>query len=288
MDAQVKPAQRPRETAGKPGQWLVTRRKRPEARRRLVCFPFAGGGSAVFDGWADAFDPAIEIVAVEPPGRLGRINEAPVRTVEDFARGLLPELTRMLDKPYGVMGHCLGGLTLYETLRFLQARDLPLPQHIFVSGARPPNVLRAPGDFEAELEERLRSFAGYRSGAPGFEQPDEVFAEIVRAFGISESGRMLDVAELRQLVLPTVRAEFAMSSRYVYLPEDPFPVPITCFRGKRDAYFRDIDARIWRKFTSRAFELFSRDTGHFAIVEDFDFIRATIEDRLLGQCAETA
>jgi surfactin synthase thioesterase subunit len=211
-----------------------------------------------------------------------------VRTVEDFARGLLPELTKMLDKPYGVLGHCLGGLTLYETLRFLQARDLPSPVHIFVSGARPPNVLRAPGDFEAELEARLRNFAGYRSGTPGYEQPDEVFSEIVRAFGISESSRMLDVDELRQLVLPSVRAEFAMSNRYIYLPEDPFPVPITCFRGVRDSYFRDIDARIWAKFTSMDFELFSRDTGHFAIDEDFDFIRSTIEDRLLGQCAETA
>jgi surfactin synthase thioesterase subunit len=65
-------------------------------------------------------------------------------------------------------------------------------------------------------------------------------------------------------------------------------VPITCFRGVRDSYIRDIDARIWAKITTMDFELFSRDTGHFAIVEDFDFIRSTIEDRLLGQCVETA
>ena len=78
-----------------------------------------------------------------------------MRTVEEFARALLPQIYPMLDKPYGVLGHCLGGLTLYETLRFLQARKRPLPVHIFVSGARPPSVLRSPGDFERELEERL-------------------------------------------------------------------------------------------------------------------------------------
>jgi len=264
------------------------RRPRPDARVRLFCFPFAGGGSAVFDSWGDAFDPSIEIVAVEPPGRLSRINERPMRTVEEFARSLLPQIFPMLDKPYGVLGHCLGGLTLYETLRFLQARKRPMPVHIFVSGARPPSVLRSPGDFESELEERLRTFGDYHSGKPGYEQTDDIFVEIVRSFGITDSIKMLEQAELRELVLPTVRAEFEMASKYVYLPEDPFPAPITCFRGEHDEYFRPIDARIWRKFTSRRFEVFTRPVGHFAIVEDFDFIRSTVEERLLSQCAKSA
>jgi len=271
--------------SGARGAWLVTRRPRPDARIRLFCFPFAGGGSAVFDRWGDAFDPSIEVVAVEPPGRLGRIDETPVESVEAFVRGLLPELTEKLDRPYAVLGHCLGGLTLYETLRFLEARDRPGPRHIFVSGARPPSVLRAPGDFERELDRRLARHAGYRAGRRGFEQPDPVFAEIVRAFGIADSDRMLEEAELRQIVLPTVRAEFAMAARYVYLPEPPFPAPITVFRGARDQYFRAIDAEIWRKFTSARFELFTRDTGHFAIVEDFDFIRDVVADRLAAACA---
>ena len=99
---------------------------------------------------------------------------------------------------------------------------------------------------------------------------------------------MLEDAELRALVLPTVRAEFAMASDYAYAPQDSFPIPITVFRGERDVYFRAVDARIWRKFTSRQFEAFTRDTGHFAIVEDFDFIRDRIEQVLLRECAEIA
>lgn len=279
---------KPTSKAASSGSWLVVQRPRPEARFRLFCFPFAGGGSAVFDNWGDAFDPSIEIVSVEAPGRLGRIDEEPVRTVEQFARGLIPELEKKLDRPYAVMGHCLGGLTLYETLRFFQARGNQMPDHIFVSGARPPSVLRASGNFEAELNQRLKSYGQFQAGKLGHEQPDEVFAEIVRAFGISESSKMLEEEELRKLILPTVRAEFEMTSRYVYLPERPFPIPITCFRGLRDEYFRAIDAKIWKKFTSRQFEIFERDTGHFAIVEDFDFIRSVIEDRLLVSDAVSA
>ena len=278
----------PVEIGGASGQWLVTRQPRPDAQIRLFCFPFAGGGSAVFDDWGGAFDPDIEIVAIEPPGRLSRIDEAPVRTVEDFAHGLLAQMQPMLDRPYAVLGHCLGGLTLYETVRTLRGRKAPMPVHIFVSGARPPSVLRAPGTFEAELETRLRGYTDYRAGLAGHEQSDPVFIEIVRAFGISDSLRMLEEAELRDLILPTVRAEFEMAYRYMYLPDRPFAVPITCFRGTRDTYVDAVDARIWRKFTSREFELFPRDVGHFAIVEDFEFIRGKVEERLLRACAETA
>lgn len=270
------------------GSWLVTQRPRPNARFRLICFPFAGGGSAVFDNWGDAFHPDIEIISVEAPGRLGRIDEEPVRTIEQFARGLYPELREKLDRPYALLGHCLGGLTLYETLRYFQARRDPMPRHIFVSGARPPSVLRAPGSFEEELNQRLKSYVDYKAGRLGYQQPDEVFAEIVRAFGISESSKMLEEEELRQLVLPTVRAEFEMTSRYVYLPERPFSVPITCFRGLRDDYFKRVHASIWSKFTTDQFELFERDTGHFAIVEDFEFIRSNIEARLLQADAVSA
>ena len=49
-----------------------------------------------------------------------------------------------------------------------------------------------------------------------------------------------------------------------------------------------MDARIWRKFSSRDFEVCTRDTGHFAIVEDFDFIREKIEGILLQDCARSA
>lgn len=270
------------------GSWLVVQRPRPAAAYRLFCFPFAGGGSAVFDEWGDAFSEDIEIVSVEAPGRLGRIDEDPVRTIEQFAKGLYPDFQRLTDRPYAVLGHCLGGLTLYEMLRYVQSQGDPMPFHIFVSGARPPNVLRAPGSFEADLNDRLANVDGYRADRLGHQQPDEVFAEIVRAFGISESSKMLDHEELRDLVLPTVRAEFEMTSQYIYLPERPFDVPITCFRGIRDDYFKPAHASLWRKFTDAEFEMFERDTGHFAIVEDFEFIKQTIEARMLVPTAASA
>ncbi|MEV4256663.1 hypothetical protein AB0J52_26160, partial [Spirillospora sp. NPDC049652] len=39
---------------------LVTRRPRPDAAVRLLCFPHAGGGAAAYAGWPDALGPDIE------------------------------------------------------------------------------------------------------------------------------------------------------------------------------------------------------------------------------------
>src|SRR5262249_35493102 len=96
---------------GTGGTWVVLAEPRAAARFRLLCFPFAGGGSAVFRSWANSLDPSIEVIGVEPPGRLGRIQEKPVSDIEEFVDALTSEILPLLDKPFAFFGHCLGGLT---------------------------------------------------------------------------------------------------------------------------------------------------------------------------------
>ena len=76
------------------GGWLVIVGPRAAPRLRLFCFPFAGGGSAVYRRWAQSIDPSIEVVAIEPPGRLGRITETPVADMDEFVDRLVPEIAR--------------------------------------------------------------------------------------------------------------------------------------------------------------------------------------------------
>ncbi len=63
------------------GSWLIVAAVRSRPRFRLFCFPFAGGGSAIYRSWSDALDKAIEVVAIEPPGRLSRIEERPISDI---------------------------------------------------------------------------------------------------------------------------------------------------------------------------------------------------------------
>src|SRR5260370_52343 len=77
------------EPKGHAGNWLIIVGPRAAPRIRLFCFPFAGGGSAVYRNWAQFIDPTIEGVAIEPPGRLGRITETPIAHIADSVQRLV-------------------------------------------------------------------------------------------------------------------------------------------------------------------------------------------------------
>jgi acyl transferase domain-containing protein/surfactin synthase thioesterase subunit len=263
-------------------RWLIFHRPNPGARVRLFCFPFAGGGAATFRAWPPLLSRNIELVAIEPPGRQTRIDEAPIRDLATFLEGLVPALLPFLDKPFAVYGHCLGALTLFETVRTL-VRDLGrMPVHVFVSGGRPPDEIHRQQKFEMKLAERLLALPGYSVFEPVHRQPDDVFAEAILQFDVIATGSFLSDPELRRLMLPVIRAEFEMSSKYRYLPEPPWDVPITCLTGIHDKYVSPENARSWSRFTQRRFQLFMVETKHFMIVDDEAFVIKVINRELEG------
>jgi acyl transferase domain-containing protein/surfactin synthase thioesterase subunit/acyl carrier protein len=252
--------------------WLIFHRPIPAAKTRLFCFPFAGGGAATFREWTQYLDPSVELVAIEPPGRQTRIDEPPIRDLKTYLQRLVPALLPFLDKPFAVYGHCLGALTLFETVRTLMRDHRIAPKHVFVSGTRAPDELQRPQDFETKLLERLLALPGYSVFEPIYRQPDDVFAEAIRHFNVIETDSFLSDPELRRLILPVIRAEFEMSSRYRYVPEPPWDIPITCLTGIHDTYVTPANANAWSRFTTKRFQLFMVDTEHFLIVDENQFL----------------
>jgi acyl transferase domain-containing protein/surfactin synthase thioesterase subunit/acyl carrier protein len=264
------------------GGWLVFPRPNPRARMRLFCFPFAGAGATPYRPWAEQLDDAIELVAIEPPGHGGRVRERPVTRPEPYLDHLLRALSPYLDKPYAFFGNCLGALTVFEAARrLLAAGNAPLA-HVFVAGARPPHLLNAFGRFEEDLLAHLLRLRGYDPFVPAHEQAEPVFAEYIRRFNIGATQEMLASAELRRLLFPAIRADFAIAYRYRFVPEPPWQVPITCFHGVHDPYVSRDDALAWSRYTDVAFHLVLRDGAHFLIVEDRDFLVRSVGEALRG------
>jgi acyl transferase domain-containing protein/surfactin synthase thioesterase subunit len=260
--------------------WLVATSPNPTATVRLFCFPFAGGGSAVYRVWNERMGQSIEVIAVEPPGRLGRIDQKPVNDIQVFATQAARAMTPLLDKPYAVFGHCLGGLTMYETVRQLQRQDHRLPIHMFVSGSRPPDLTDQEGPFERLLQDRLLRNRRYDPFLPIHEQPEDVFAEVIRLFRIQSTEQMLKNPELRALVLPVVRAEFEMAFAYRHRRQAPWNFPITCFNGQDDLYVTRSDILSWGRFTTASFQVHIRQGEHFLLVDDSDFLLRAINRAL--------
>jgi surfactin synthase thioesterase subunit len=243
-------------------------RPRPQPRARLICFPFAGGGAITFRPWTDRLDPEVELVAIEPPGRQTRLEEPPIRDIAKFTARLIPELLPRLDRPFAMFGHCLGALTMFETTRALIDNHGVAPSHIFVSGARPPDQVHRQQAFEDALIGKLLTMPEYNIFEPIYRQPDEVFAEAMRAFRVPETERLLSSDELRKLMLPTIRAEFEMGDKYRFKQTAPWHVPITCLTGVNDSYVTVDNARGWNRFTRGRFHLHTLESEHFIVVED--------------------
>jgi acyl transferase domain-containing protein/surfactin synthase thioesterase subunit/acyl carrier protein len=265
-----------------PGSWLIVAEPRRSARFRLFCFPFAGGGSAVYRTWPDSLDKAIEVVAIEPPGRLSRIEERPISDINEFVDELVPKMKEYLDRPFAFFGHCLGGLTMYETARRLIHSTNYRPCHLFVSGARPPDQIADLGPFEERLTRDLMGLADFRLNVPAFAQSDDVFGRIVRHFNIQATDQLLDNPELRSMMLPVIRAEFRMASNYEYENEPPWDIPITCFAAHDDPYVSRRHALGWGYFTDARLEVHIREGAHFAVVDDASFIQSVINHELIG------
>jgi surfactin synthase thioesterase subunit len=262
------------------GGWLVIVGARAAPRLRLFCFPFAGGGSAVYRTWARFIDQTIEVVAIEPPGRLGRITEAPVADMSQFVEQLVPAMHGLLDRPFAFFGHCLGALTMYETARHLIQTTHARPSHLFVSGARPPDRIADQGAFEQRVMHDLLKLAEFRISLPAYAQPDDVFAKLIRHFNIRATEELLSHPTLRQLILPVVRAEFQMATNYQFVRAPPWEIPITCFAARGDPYVSRKHALGWGRFTNSRLQVHIREGAHFAVVDDVAFIHDVINREL--------
>jgi len=260
------------------GKWLIAPRPNPNAKARLFCFPFAGGGLVSFRAWPQLLDPSVEMVVVEPPGRGTRINETAVDNLDTFVESLLPEMTKWLDRPSAFFGHCLGGLTMFATLCALPEGCARFIKYSFACGVKPPHLLRRRGEFEDNLACDMMLHRDFDIRVPPYAQTDEIFAGIIRQFDLPAADRMLETPKLRKALLPTIRAEFGMAYNFRYQPVEPFSFPIASFVGDSDPWVSEKDSAGWGELTRGGFTNHLRKGSHFLMADDREYILQTINN----------
>ena len=80
--------------------WIKTFKPVPNRRKRLICFPYAGGGALIFRDWHKYLPSDIEVCPVKLPGRENRINEPLFDNMNLLVKTLAKELLPFLDKPF--------------------------------------------------------------------------------------------------------------------------------------------------------------------------------------------
>ncbi len=118
--------------------WISTPAHRPDARMRLFCFPYAGGGTSAYNPWAKSLPDEIALYSIRLPGRESRLREAPHVRMAPLVQDLADALSPYLDLPFAFFGHSMGGLVTFELARQLRRQHAPQPLHLFVSSHRAP------------------------------------------------------------------------------------------------------------------------------------------------------
>lgn len=251
--------------------FLVHFKPNPGARARLFCFPYAGAGASVYRPWVAAFAPSIEIIGVQLPGRESRFTEPPFDRMGPLLEALLPAILAAISpgldpssahppaRPFAFFGHSLGALVAFELCRRLRAAGAKLPAHLFVSGRSAPQI--------ALDEEPLHAL------------PDkDLIAGLVRYNGTPAA--VLADEELMELVLPAVRADFAIHETYAYASERPLDLPLTAFGGTADDTVTEAHLEAWRPQTSRGFRRQMFPGDHFYLNDAQEALARAIVDDL--------
>lgn len=208
----------------------------------VVCLPFAGAGASFYHPWSALAGESLRVLPMQLPGRERRIDEEPHRDVDAAVDGLLADLLDQLGdtKRLVLFGHSLGAVLAYELAHRLVGVPGVEVVRLFASGStepRTPRPGRATGLTDDEFVARVREFAGF-------------------------SDEALDDPEMRELILPTLRADVEMHENYAPGTPEPLPVPVTALRGSDDELVSAEQAAGWATATSAEFELVELPGGH--------------------------
>lgn len=230
----------------KSSPWYVTYKRNPTARLRLFCFPYAGGAPPVFREWPEALTKA-EIWIANLPGRGARWQEAPFTRMTPLVQVLTRELRPFLEndpRPFLFFGHSLGARLAFEVIRALRRQKRPLPQMLIASACAAPQLPFTRDPVHRLPKQALINELRRRNGTPA---------------------AVLENQELMELLLPAVRADFAVFETAVYASEPPLPLPITTFGGIHDPLVGFEALHAWQRQTQVDFQrqLFPGD--HFFI-----------------------
>ena len=221
---------------------LWCRRYRPSATAtaRLVCLPHAGGSAPFFLPVAAALSPAVDVVAIQYPGRQDRRNERLLTDARSLADRIHDILVGQPPLPVTFFGHSLGAVVAFEAIRRLADSGYP-PAHLFASGRRAPSAHR---------DENVHLLGD-----------DGIMAEVRGLNGTASS--VLDDDELMRAVLPSLRADYQAAETYRCDPDVTIDCPVTVLTGDSDPKTTLAEARAWDRHTTGPCTIRTFPGGHF-------------------------
>lgn len=233
-----------------------------ENQTTLLCVPFAGAGASFYHPWRELAADRWRMMPIELPGRERRLLETPYHNVIEAAKNEVDGIVASLGEGARVVlfGHSVGAVVAYELVHLLSTRDVHV-ERLVVSGVTGPwtqRETRATGLPDEEFLARIEEFAGTRHEA-------------------------LDHPEMREMILPVLRADCEMHENYVPSTDEPVSVPISSLRGDRDGLVSAEQAQEWQNATTGEFTYVELPGDHMYLVDGARDILDHIEAQSAGR-----
>jgi medium-chain acyl-[acyl-carrier-protein] hydrolase len=206
----------------------------PNARLRLFCFPYAGGGAHIYFPWQEKLPSWIEVCAIQLPGRGVRFSEQAYCQYQPVVAEVVESIGHYLDKPYALFGHSMGALLAYEVAQAIQQKGWKQAEHLFVSGRRATHI--------------------HLASNPIYNLPkDQLIAELRQLNGTPT--QVLENNELMDMVLPVLRADFELCDTYQHNSYyQKLTMDITAFEGDQDHKAQGHQVSAWQELTKGDFD----------------------------------
>jgi medium-chain acyl-[acyl-carrier-protein] hydrolase len=239
----------------------------PDISTRLFCLPYAGGSSAIYQGWQKQVASQLQICAVELPGRGWRSTESLPLSIPELAHEIASSLHAQGKTPFALFGHSMGAGIAYEIARNLEAAGNRYLSCLIVSGSPAPFLPKTKPAFsnlsDPDFLDHIRQLNG---------TPPEILAN----------------AELMSVVLPILRSDFKICEEYNLKEKHALRIPITALAGEEDPDISIADVEAWGALTTGRFETLQFPGDHFFIKSSEAAVVSAVNDTLVALCEPTA
>ncbi|MFH8434199.1 thioesterase II family protein [Streptomyces sp. NPDC018007] len=214
----------------------------------LICLPFAGAGPSFFTPWRKLAPEGLRILPVSLPGREKRFPEPAHTSAAPAVDDAYAQVAAALADGGRVVlfGHSMGAVLAYELAHRIERSGGPIRLEALVVSGAPgpwtPRTDRADGLPDEEFAARVRAFAGYDH--PALADP-----------------------EMRELLLPVLRADVRLHETYAPSFGEPLSVPVLAVRGREDALVGAAEAAEWGRATTGKLTVAEPAGGHMYLAE---------------------
>lgn len=226
--------------------WLIPMSRSEDASLRLFCFPHAGSGAVQFRFWAQALAPAIDVVAVQPPGREARAHEDPITELEPMLAELVPRIAAAITGPYVMFGHSMGARLAYEVARELVREGRSAPKKLLLSGHGPPGSDRNGRVLLSKMSENQ-------------------LYDHLRKTGETPKA-LLDEPDFMARILPLLKTDAGVTEDVPAREGPQLSCPIRAYVGAEDPMWKRSDLDGWAKLTRGDFQAHELPGGHLYLV----------------------